>query len=65
MIVAMIMEQGWEWSLFSVMALLYSTLVLAAVIFILAKSVRLEKRRDEMRFPGRVTGERPSERNPG
>jgi hypothetical protein len=63
----MIIESGFEWSLFSALALLYSITVLAAVIILLNKGARLydSDSENDMRFPGRVTGERPSERNPG
>jgi hypothetical protein len=64
---ALAIEQGWGWSLFSMLAVLYSVVVLSTVIFILIKSARLEEndKKKDLRFPGRVTGERPSERNPG
>jgi hypothetical protein len=67
LIAALIIEQGWEWTLFSGLSLLYGVVILAAVIFLLIKSARMEDGGDskEQRFPGRVTGERPSERNPG
>jgi hypothetical protein len=67
MFAAFIIEQGWESTLFSAFAFLYGSVVLAAVIFLLIKSAGLEEigNRKELKFPGRVTGERPSERNPG
>jgi len=67
MFAAFILDQGWEWSLFSALAFIYGGVILAAVIFLLIKSAGLEEigDRKELRFPGRVTGERPSERNPG
>jgi uncharacterized protein YpmS len=65
---AMTVETSWQWWLFAALALVYGLLVLVSVIVILRRSASRDEKQtgpDDLRFPGRVTGERPSERNPG